>query len=98
MFTGIIEATGLIRTITREGDNIHYEVESAISAELHVDQSLSHDGVCLTVTKVADNRHWVTAIAETLRLTALGGWTEGTVINLERAMMMNARSMKMDPG
>ena len=91
MFTGIIEAMGEVRDITVEGTNFHYCIESPISNELKVDQSLAHDGVCLTVTRVEGDLHWVTAIQETLDKTNLSGWKEGTKINLERSMLMNGR-------
>lgn len=91
MFTGIIETTGKIVSIRPGGSNLSFWVESPISAELKVDQSLSHNGVCLTVEAVEDGRHKVTAIEETLKKTALGNWREGTEVNLERCMPMNGR-------
>ncbi len=91
MFTGIIECTGKINSITREKKNIHFEISSEISDELTVDQSVSHNGVCLTVTKVEGNNHWVTAIDETLSRSNLGVLKIGDEINLERCMAMNGR-------
>lgn len=91
MFTGIIEATGVIQSIRVEGTNKHFEFESAISNDLRVDQSLAHDGVCLTVTRVAGNRHWVTAVLETLSKSNLGQRAVGDSINLERCMLANGR-------
>lgn len=91
MFTGIIELTGRVRQIEQEGSNVHFCVESAISPELKVDQSVSHNGVCLTVTRVDGNAHWVTAVQETLQKTNLGDWKEGDAINLERCMPANGR-------
>jgi riboflavin synthase len=91
MFTGIIENTGTITGITTTGGNKTFLVSSPLAAELKVDQSLSHDGVCLTVEAVRGNSYQVTAIAETLSKTNLGGWEAGTVINLERCMLMNGR-------
>jgi riboflavin synthase len=96
MFTGIIETLGTVRTITRDRSNIHFEVESALSHELKIDQSVSHNGVCLTVTAVvplADGKtaHRVTAIDETLIRTNLGHWEEGSLVNIERCMLMNGR-------
>lgn len=91
MFTGIIEAMGVIQTITPEGTNRHFEIESPVSHELRVDQSLAHDGVCLTVTRVADGRHWVTAVDETLKKSTLGSWTVGGRVNLERSMAATGR-------
>lgn len=91
MFTGIIEATGMIDRIVTDEGNKHFHILSAISRELKIDQSVSHNGVCLTVTKVVDNSHWVTAIDETLKKSSLNLWKEGEIINLERSMLMNGR-------
>jgi riboflavin synthase len=91
MFTGIIEALGTIERRTEDRQNVIFEVSSPISHELKVDQSLSHNGVCLTVTEVADGRHWVTAIHETLAKTNLGHWEAGTRVNLERCMPAHGR-------
>lgn len=91
MFTGIIESVGVITRITSEGTNRHFELESSISHKLRVDQSVSHDGVCLTVTKVADGRHWVTAVHETFNKSNLGQRQPGDRVNLERCMPVNGR-------
>jgi riboflavin synthase len=91
MFTGIIEAMGTIKTIRKEGTNRHFLVSSPISNELKIDQSISHNGVCLTVTKVEDNAHWVTAIDETLQKSNIGNLVEGDKVNLERCMLNNGR-------
>ena len=91
MFTGIIEALGVIKTIQTEGRNKHFEVESTISDQLKIDQSVSHNGVCLTVTKVEGNKHWVTAIDETLKKTNIGDLKPGAKVNLERCMLNNGR-------
>ena len=91
MFTGIIEAMGVIQSITPEGTNRHFEIESPVSHELRVDQSLAHNGVCLTVTRVAHGRHWVTAVDETLKKSTLGSWTVGGRVNLERSMAASGR-------
>ena len=91
MFTGIVETTGVIAHIKREENNIHFGVQSTISAELHPDQSVAHNGVCLTVTHTEDNVHWVTAIHETLLKTHLGDWQVGTQVNLERCMRLGDR-------
>lgn len=91
MFTGIVETTGTIVDVLQEGSNTHFKVVSQISHELKVDQSLSHDGVCLTVTAVSEGVHTVTAIDETLRRTGLGQWAVGQTVNLERAMPVNGR-------
>ena len=91
MFTGIIETLGTITTIDTNGTNKTFWIESPISHELSIDQSLSHDGVCLTVEQVRDNCHRVTAIEETLEKSALGAWRPGHLINLERCLRMNGR-------
>lgn len=91
MFTGIIEKTGLIKEVLATGTNKSFWVASALTADLKVDQSLSHNGVCLTVEEVKDGMHRVTAIEETLAKTNTGLWKEGTVINLERCMQLNGR-------
>ena len=91
MFTGIIEQTGIIHTINRNGTNLVCWVRSSISAALKVDQSLSHNGVCLTVEEINGDMHRVTAIEETLQKTNLGQWKPGSIVNLERCMPMNGR-------
>jgi riboflavin synthase len=91
MFTGIIETQGIIKKITEKGTNKTFWIKSPISSKLKVDQSVSHDGVCLTVEDIKDNRHRVTAIAETLTKTSLGDWQEDSVINLERCLKVNDR-------
>ena len=91
MFTGIIENLGLIEAIETNGTNATFWILSSLSNELKVDQSLSHNGVCLTVEEVKSGQHRVTAIEETLRKTNLGSWKVGTLINLERCMLMNGR-------
>lgn len=91
MFTGIIETLGTLSSIEREGDNVHFVVSSAISSSLKVDQSVSHDGVCLTVTALSGDSHRVTAIRETLDKTQLGLWAPGRSINLERCLRLSDR-------
>ncbi|GAA4311383.1 riboflavin synthase [Compostibacter hankyongensis] len=91
MFTGIIEAQGQVRHIAREGGNLTLTVESPVSAELQVDQSVSHNGVCLTITAVSGRTHSTVAVAETLLKSNLGGIREGDFINLERAMKLQER-------
>lgn len=91
MFTGIIESLGVIRSVETRGTNKTFWIESPISKELKVDQSVSHNGVCLTVEEVKEDLHRVTAIEETLRKTDLGGWETGALVNLERSMLMNGR-------
>lgn len=91
MFTGIIEAFGQIQSIRRDGSNVHLMVASPISPELKIDQSVAHNGVCLTVVALGEGTHTVTAIDETLQRTNLGSLRPGDFINLERAMRANDR-------
>lgn len=91
MFTGIIEQTGVIEAIETKGTNATFWISSPISTELKIDQSLNHNGVCLTVEEINNNLHRVTAIEETLNKTNLGTWKKGTLVNLERCMMLNGR-------
>jgi riboflavin synthase len=91
MFTGIIETLGRITELRHDQGNLHITVESAISNELKIDQSVAHNGVCLTVIALNDNTHTVTAIEETLNKTSLGHLQTGDPVNLERCMQMNAR-------
>lgn len=91
MFTGIIEAIGTLSQITTEGSNTHFSFSSPLTAELKVDQSLAHDGVCLTVVEVSPKGYRVTAIAETLQKTNLSTWQVGKKVNLERCMSANGR-------
>jgi riboflavin synthase len=91
MFTGIIEAMGEVVAIKQEGTNVHFTLRSPISQELKIDQSLAHDGVCLTVVALGAGTHTVTAIEETMIRSKLGTWQTGSKVNLERAMMANAR-------
>jgi riboflavin synthase len=91
MFTGIIEAVGEVKQIETEGTNKTFVLSSVIGRELKVDQSVSHNGVCLTVTRVDGDRHWVTAIDETLKKSNLGELTVGKRVNLERCMLNNGR-------
>ncbi|MEO6148760.1 MAG: riboflavin synthase [Mucilaginibacter sp.] len=91
MFTGIIETLGKVVDLQREQGNLHITVASAIAAELKIDQSVAHNGVCLTVIAVADGIHTATAIAETLEKTNIGRLKVGDPVNLERCMQLNAR-------
>jgi len=91
MFTGIIENTGIISDISTIGTNKTFWIQSTLSSELKVDQSVSHNGVCLTVEAIQQNTYQVTAIVETLQKTNLNSWALGTEINLERCMLMNGR-------
>jgi len=91
MFTGIIEATGVISNISVSGTNKTFQIISGLSPELRVDQSLSHDGVCLTVESLTEHTYQVTAIAETLSKSNLSTWRPGNRINLERCLQLNGR-------
>lgn len=91
MFTGIVETMGEVVSIAQEDSNYHLRIRSDISHELRVDQSVSHNGVCLTVVKVEGDVHEVTAIRETMDKTDLGSWHAGTRVNLERCMPANGR-------
>ena len=91
MFTGIIETLGTIQEIKKEKDNIHVTVDSSITAELQIDQSVSHNGICLTVVAINNNSYTVTAIDETIKKTNLGDWKAGDSVNLERAMKLGDR-------
>ena len=91
MFTGIIEALGEVEKVEREGSNVNFQLSSPVGTELHVDQSLSHNGVCLTVTKVEGPKHWVTAVDETLKKTNMGRLEAGSLVNLERCMSADGR-------
>jgi riboflavin synthase len=91
MFTGIIEAFGIVHSIEKQGNNAVYWISSPISDDLKIDQSVSHNGVCLTVEEVMEGRHRVTAIEETLKKTNLFEWQKGILVNLERCMSFNGR-------
>jgi riboflavin synthase len=91
MFTGIIESTGAIKEILTTGTNKSFWVSSPLAGDLKVDQSLSHNGVCLTIEEIKDGMYRVTAIEETLVKTNLGNWQKDDIINLERCMQMNGR-------
>lgn len=91
MFTGIVEAVGKVERIEHKGTNINFTLSCPLSSELKIDQSLAHNGCCLTVVKVSDSQYQVTAIQETLNKTNLGDWKVGTMVNLERCMVMNGR-------
>jgi riboflavin synthase len=91
MFTGIIETLGKVTHLRHEQGNLHITVASSIAQELKIDQSVAHNGVCLTVIALADGTHTVTAIEETLNKTSIGDLKVGEPVNLERCMQMNAR-------
>lgn len=91
MFTGIIEAVGTVTEVIETGSNRSFWIKSAISSELKIDQSVAHDGVCLTVDELKEGQHRVTAVKETLSKTNLASWAPTRLINLERSMLMNGR-------
>jgi len=91
MFSGIIEDVGRVEKIIREKDNLTFLIKSKISKHLKVDQSVSHNGVCLTVTEVVDDSHQVTAIKETLNTTNLSSLMDGETVNLERSLKLGDR-------
>ena len=91
MFTGIIEEIGSVKAISREAGNIHFTIAAKMTKELKVDQSVAHNGCCLTVVAIHDECYQVTAIQETLDKTNLNHWEIGTKVNLERCLVMNGR-------
>ncbi|WP_194973213.1 riboflavin synthase [Aquiflexum lacus] len=91
MFTGIIETLGTVTHIEKEGTNVHFDIASPITDQLTIDQSVAHNGVCLTVVAVGSEHYRVTAIDETLNKTNLGSWSKGGKVNLERCMSANGR-------
>ena len=91
MFTGIIETLGIIKDIQKEGDNLHITIASSITNELKIDQSVAHNGVCLTVVAISDDEYTVTAIKETILKTNLAEWKVDNIVNLERAMKLGDR-------
>lgn len=91
MFTGIIESLGIIKSIAQEKGNLHLCISSSISSELKVDQSVAHNGICLTVIKINGDTYTVTAIDETIQKTNIADWKVGQKVNLERAMRLGDR-------
>ena len=91
MFTGIIENLSKIKEIKKEGDNLSINLISDIASELKVDQSISHNGICLTVVKIVDKTYCVTAIKETILKSSIQKWKSGDLINIERAMKLGDR-------
>lgn len=91
MFTGIIETLGKISSIEKVQDNLDIIIESNITSELKIDQSVAHNGICLTVVEIKEKQYKVTAIKETIDKTNIGNWKVNDIVNLERAMKMNAR-------
>ena len=91
MFTGIIETLGIISDIKKDQGNVHLTIQTNITNELKIDQSVAHNGVCLTVVEIFDNKHVVTAIQETINKTTLSLWKIGDKVNIERAMKLGDR-------
>jgi riboflavin synthase len=91
MFTGIIEDTGLVQLVEHTGGNRTFWIKAAMSTVLKVDQSVAHNGVCLTVEEVKGDAYRVTAIEETLKKTALASWSTGTLVNVERSLKLDSR-------
>ena len=91
MFTGIIESLGAIKLLEKDKDNLHITITSSLTNELKIDQSVAHNGVCLTVVGIENEEYTVTAIRETIEKTNLGEWKTGDIVNLERAMQLGAR-------
>ena len=91
MFSGIVEATGTVIGREQEQSNVHFTLAAPFPHELAIDQSVAHNGVCLTVISISENAYTVTAIAETLQRTNLGEWRVGTEVNLERCLRLSDR-------
>ena len=91
MFTGIIETLGTIQEIRKDKDNIHITVNSSITDELKIDQSVAHNGICLTVVDIIGSNYTVTAIGETIKKTTISHWQTNGNVNLERAMKLGDR-------
>ncbi|MBW4359154.1 riboflavin synthase [Flavobacterium taihuense] len=91
MFTGIIETLGTVQEVKKEQDNIHITIKSSITEELKIDQSVAHNGICLTVVAIEGNYYTVTAIGETIKKTNISNWKVGDNVNLERAMKLGDR-------
>ncbi|MCC7301630.1 MAG: riboflavin synthase [Bacteroidia bacterium] len=91
MFSGIVECVGEVTGIRTDSGNVHFTLTAPFAAELKADQSVSHDGVCLTVVSCHEESYTVTAVAETLRRTKLGDWKKGTQVNLERSVKVGDR-------
>ena len=91
MFTGIIETLGIVQDVKKEQDNIHITIDSTLSNELKIDQSVAHNGICLTVVAIAGSHYTVTAIGETIKKTNISNWKAGDEVNLERAMKLGDR-------
>lgn len=91
MFTGIVECSGKIAAVQNTGSNRTFWIDSSIASQLHIDESICHNGICLTIEEIQNSTHRVTAIKETLDKTNAGNWKAGDLVNLERSMMVNSR-------
>ena len=91
MFAGIIEAIGIVKSLEREGTNLNLTIQSGLTGELHIDQSIAHNGVCLTVVEISDDSYIVTAVQETLEKSNLGDLSVGDIVNLERCIKPDSR-------
>jgi len=91
MFTGIIETLGTVQEIKKDKDNLHITLVSTLTGELQIDQSVAHNGICMTVVGIDKNLYTVTAIAETVKKTNISHWKSGDIVNLERAMKLGDR-------
>jgi riboflavin synthase len=91
MFTGIIETLGIVKAIHKDQDNLRFEIQSDISNQLKPDQSVSHNGICLTITKVLNDMHYVTAVRESIERSNIRLWSTGTHLNLERSLIFGGR-------
>jgi riboflavin synthase len=91
MFTGIIETLGIVQEVKKEQDNIHVTIDSSVANELKIDQSVAHNGICLTVVAIEGHHYTVTAIGETIKKTNISNWKVGDSVNLERAMKLGDR-------
>ena len=91
MFTGIIETIGIIKDMSQDQENLNLTIESKITHELKIDQSVAHNGICLTVVDIKENLYTVTAIKETINKTTIGNWKKNNLVNLERAMILGSR-------
>ncbi len=91
MFTGIIEKLGKVKNITKDGTNLHFTISSGLESELYIDQSIAHNGVCLTVVEITEDNYVVTAIEESILKSNLQNWQVGTKVNLERCMTPDKR-------
>ena len=91
MFTGIIETLGIVQEVKKEQDNLHITIDSPVADELKIDQSVAHNGICLTVVAIDEHHYTVTAIGETIKKTNISNWKVGDSVNLERAMRLGDR-------